>query len=220
MVEQRIYIPYATDNWLVWVRLPPGVPNFYDKYKMQTLCKERILPFYELKQTYIDKIYQIDLSAEIDATTIVNSVYKFKEQYPMSNTSNILSWHSDYNTHEKTRDFDTLINVIENKLTLIEKTRPGFVNKFLDCWVAIYNKTESAQWHNHCQDFDNTFGWAVVYYAKAEKNAAPILFKNLEIVPKTNMLLVFPSRAYHMVRPSVSNLERIVFAGNLNAVNI
>ena len=29
MVEQRIYIPYATDNWLVWVRIPPGVPNFY-----------------------------------------------------------------------------------------------------------------------------------------------------------------------------------------------
>ena len=28
MVEQRIYIPYATDNWLVWVRLPPGVPSF------------------------------------------------------------------------------------------------------------------------------------------------------------------------------------------------
>jgi hypothetical protein len=26
MVEQRIYIPYATDNWLVWVRLPPEVP--------------------------------------------------------------------------------------------------------------------------------------------------------------------------------------------------
>ena len=27
MVEQRIYIPYATDNWLVWVRIPPGVPK-------------------------------------------------------------------------------------------------------------------------------------------------------------------------------------------------
>ena len=26
MVEQRIYIPYATDNWLVWVRIPAGVP--------------------------------------------------------------------------------------------------------------------------------------------------------------------------------------------------
>ena len=29
MVEQRIYIPYATDNWLVWVRIPPGVPILF-----------------------------------------------------------------------------------------------------------------------------------------------------------------------------------------------
>ena len=26
MVEQRIYIPYATDNWLVLVRIQVGVP--------------------------------------------------------------------------------------------------------------------------------------------------------------------------------------------------
>ena len=27
MVKQRIYIPCATDNWPMWVRLPPGGPN-------------------------------------------------------------------------------------------------------------------------------------------------------------------------------------------------
>ena len=186
---------------------------------MQMPLKEKILPSYELKQIYTDKIYQIDLSSEIDANTIVNSIYKFKENYPISNSSNILSWHSNWDTHKRTTDFDILVTTIENKLKLIEETRPGFVNKVLDSWVAIYNKTESALWHNHCNEFDNN-GWAVVYYAKAEKNAAPILFKNLEIVPKTNMLLVFPARAYHMVRESSSNIERIIFSANLNIVNI
>jgi hypothetical protein len=28
-VKQRIYIPCATDNWPMWVRLPPGVPVMY-----------------------------------------------------------------------------------------------------------------------------------------------------------------------------------------------
>ena len=41
MVEQRIYIPYATDNWLVWVRIPAGVP--INPVYSFTLFKERPL---------------------------------------------------------------------------------------------------------------------------------------------------------------------------------
>ena len=192
--------------------------NHIDKLKSKlSSIKEKILPSYELEQLYKDNIYQLDLSSEIDANTIVNLVYKFKEQYPIPNKSNVFAWHSDYDTHKKTSDFDILINVIENKLKLIADTRPEFINKVLDSWVAIYNKTEYAQWHNHSADYCR---WSVVYYAKAEENCSPIVFKNLEIVPKTNMLLIFPSRTNHMVRKSYSDAERIIFAANLDIMLI
>ena len=196
--------------------------NHIDKLKKKLVSvktTEKILPFYVMEQKYIDKIYKLDLSSEIDSDTIVNLIYKFKEQYPISNTSNLFSWHSDYDTHSKTSDFDTLIVVIENKLKFIEtNNRDGFVNKVLDSWVAIYNKTEYAQWHSHSDNSGSR--WSVVYYAKAEENCAPIVFKDLEIVPKTNMLLIFPARAYHMVRKSHSDIERIIFAANLDIVYV
>jgi hypothetical protein len=193
--------------------------NHVDKLKNKlSNIKEKLLPTFELTNTYIDPIYQFDLSTEIDAGATVNLIFKYKEHYPISNKrSNILSWNSDYDTHKKTTDFDILIKIIENKVKLIEDTRNGFVNKVLDSWVAIYNKTEYAQWHNHS---DTHAKWAAVYYAKAEENCSAIVFKNLEIVPKTNMLLIFPSRMNHMVRKSISDTERIIFAANLNLVSV
>lgn len=194
--------------------------NHIDKLKSKldsVKTTERILPSHEIEQKYIDKIYKLDLSSEIDSNSIVNLIFKYKEQYPISNKSSLKTWHSEYHTHKKTSDFDTLIHVIENKLKLIDDTRDQFVNTVFESWVAIYKRSEYAGWHNHS---DNRFRWSVVYYAKAEENCAPIVFKDLEIVPKTNMLLVFPSRAYHMVRKSQSDIERIIFSANLDILPV
>jgi len=171
-------------------------------------------PAYQIKQSSIEPIYKFDLSLEIDADTIVNHVYNFKEKYPISNTTNIHAWHSHYDTHHKTNDFDELITTIKNKIYLIENfSRPTFTldTVLIDSWVAIYNKTEYTQIHAH-----HWFRWACVYYAKAEEDCAPIVFTGVEIKPKTGMLLLFPGRTKHMVRKSTSDIERIIFAANFD----
>lgn len=171
-------------------------------------------PAYQITQTFVEPIYKFDLSSEIDADTIVNHVYNFKEKYPISNKTNVHAWHSQYDTHYKTNDFDMLISTIQNKLNLIEKIfRPNFKidSVLLDSWVAIYNKTEYTQMHHH-----HKARWASVYYAKAEEHCAPIVFTGLEIKPKTGMLLLFPGRVKHMVRKELSDIERIIFSANFD----
>ena len=188
--------------------------NHIDKLKNKLLSVTKIEPTYEIEQTYSDPIYQFDLSSEISSSDIVKYVYDFKKTYPISRKSTIVAWHSDYDAHEKTTDFNPLIELIQIKVNLIEDNIPGISNKLLDSWVAIYNKSEYTKMHNHAYA-----RWAVVYYAKAEENCAPIVFKDLEIIPKTNMLLVFPGRMQHMVRASTSDVDRIVFAANFDLLN-
>ena len=195
--------------------------SFSDKLKTKISSIEKDLPIepgskpdptYEITQSSIEPIYQFDLSEDIDATTIVNCIYNFKEKYPISNTSNIHAWHSDYDTHRRTKDFDNLIEIIKNKLNLVRGNR-GVLNKdfiILDSWVAIYNKDDRTAWHDH-----GFIKWVAVYYARAEENCSPIVFNNLKIKPKTNMLLLFPGRVRHMVERSSSDIERIIFSAGI-----
>jgi len=176
-------------------------------------------PFAEIKQTHLEKIYKFDLSSEIDANEVVNLIYKFRETVPYSNKgkTNVFAWHSDYLTHKKTSDFDPLIKIIQNKLSLIGPTNnwPCYEVTYpiTESWAGIYNKTEYTVPHAH-----EPVQYAAVYYAKAEENCSPIVFKtldkDLEIVPTTNTLLIFSGRARHYVPRSILDDERIIFAAN------
>ena len=176
-------------------------------------------PFTEVKQTQIEKIYKFDLSSEIDANEVVNLIYKFRETVPYSNKgkTNVFAWHSDYLTHKKTSDFDPLIKIMQNKLSLIGPTNnwPWYEVTYpiTESWAGIYNKTEYTVPHAH-----EPVQYAAVYYAKAEEDCSPIVFKtldkDLEIVPTTNTLLIFSGRAWHYVPKSTSDNERIIFAAN------
>ena len=188
--------------------------NHINKLKNKLLSVTKIEPTYEIEQTYSDPIYQFDLSSEINSSDVVKYVYEFKKNYPISRESSIIAWHSDWDTHKKTTDFNPLIESIQLKVNSIEGHVPEISNKLLHSWVAIYNKSEYTKIHDH-----GHARWSTVYYAKAEAHCAPIVFKDLEIIPKTNMLLIFPGRMKHMVRASASDVDRIVFASNFDLLS-
>ena len=195
--------------------------NYIDKLKskLKSNFKPMADPFTEVTQSHIEKIYKFDLSSEIDANEVVNLIYKFRENFPYSNKgkTNVFAWHSDYFTHIKTSDFDPLIEIIKNKLSSLgKKYQPknyDITYPIADSWVGIYKKNEFTVSHKH-----EPAHYSAVYYAKAEENCSPIVFKNskkdLEIVPTTNTLLIFSSRTWHYVPKSTSDDDRIIFAAN------
>ena len=198
--------------------------NHIDKLKsklasVKSNFKHIAEPFTEVKQPQVEKIYKFDLSSEIDANEVVNLIYKFRETVPYSNKgkTNVFAWHSDYFTHIKTSDFDPLIKIIQEKLNSVGPTykfpRYEVTYPILESWAGIYKKTEYTIPHAH-----GDVQYAVVYYAKAEEDCSPIVFKtldkDLEIVPTTNTLLIFSGRVLHYVPKSTSDNERIIFAAN------
>ena len=176
-------------------------------------------PWATIKQVQDEKIYKFDLSSEIDANEVVNLIYKFRENVPYSNEgkTNVFAWHSNFDTHKKTSDFDSLIKIMQDKLSLIGPTHnwPWYEVTYpiLESWAGIYKKTEFTVPHTH-----EPVNYAAVYYAKANRNCSPIVFKtlnkDLEIVPTTGTLLIFSGRANHYVPRSILDDERIMFAAN------
>ena len=198
--------------------------NYIDKLKsklsyIKSNFKPIAKPFTEVIQTQVEKIYKFDLSSEIDANEVVNLIYKFRETVPYSNEgkTTVFAWHSDFDTHKKTSNFDPLIKIIQEKLNSVGPTYmwPEYEVAYpiLESWAGIYKKTEYTMPHIH-----GPMQYAAVYYAKAEEKCSPIVFKNskkdLEIVPTTNTLLIFSGRAWHYVPKSTSDDERIMFAAN------
>ena len=176
-------------------------------------------PFTEVTQSQVEKIYKFDLSSEIDANEVVNLIYKFRETVPYSNKgkTNVFAWHSDFFTHTKTSDFDPLIKIIQEKLNSVGPennwARYEVTYPITESWAGIYKKTEYTVPHSH-----GHMHYAAVYYAKAEEDCSPIVFKtldkDLEIATTTNTLLIFSGRAWHYVPKSTSDNERIIFAAN------
>ena len=164
-------------------------------------------------------IFEFDLSNDIDASNIVNKIYQFKKQYPISNNSNVHAWHSGYDTHKITDDFINLINVIEQRVNLTTKLNPyvsgNMFAKVAESWAITYDKDDYTNWHNH-----GIYNYSAVYYASASEDSAPLIFKKskdqlLEIKPKTNKLVIFPGYANHMVPKINNDGKRICFSANL-----
>lgn len=78
-------------------------------------------------------------------------------------------------------------------------------------WMMKYKKGDFAKPHNH---FPNDL--SCVYYAKVDKDCAPIIFENdIEIKPKKNLLIIFPSLLLHEV--PLTNGQRTAISMNFRA---
>lgn len=84
-----------------------------------------------------------------------------------------------------------------------------------DMWGLIYNKGDHAEEHDHY--IDNLYSF--IYYVKASKKSAPLVFTDAfpfhkKIKPENGMLIIFPSYMRHKVPVQKYEEERIVVAGN------
>ena len=182
-------------------------------------------PALTITQDIESNVFEFDLSDEINADQIVELILKFREQFPVSNTSNVNAWHSGYRTHEQTTVFDSLIKVIEQRVDLVMRSDNNHVlkdfkmqPKVVDSWAIIYEKNDYTKWHNH-----TPANYSVVYYARADENTAPLVFKktqenSIEVKPKTNMLVVFQGYTNHMVPKLDKEDQRICFSANLHLI--
>ena len=83
-------------------------------------------------------------------------------------------------------------------------------------WGVSYKKGDHTIFHDHSP---STFSFS--YYVRTSKESSPLIFSDIdyELLPKENDLIIFPSHLKHGVPSQISDSERIVISGNINAMN-
>jgi len=84
-----------------------------------------------------------------------------------------------------------------------------------DMWGAVYNKNDYAIKHNH--GLTHT---SFCYYVEAPENCSPLIFDDtdIEVQPKTGMLVTFNADLFHSVPISEMDKKRIVISGNFDII--
>jgi Putative 2OG-Fe(II) oxygenase len=191
--------------------------NPAEKIKNKMARQASLIPTtYIVEPKVLTKVDVYDLNLDISPEQITNSILNFRTEHETSNASNVKAWHSDWYTHHKTKDFDTLIKIVEDRILKSVSTQISKINtvECVESWAMIYKKGDSAVFHKHS---DQTY--AAVYYAKVEDNASPIIFdNNLSVTPKLGTLVCFPGWLWHHVPEIIDDQERICMAFNLNCL--
>jgi len=167
-------------------------PKFYTKF-------EKDIP-----------IYQFDLSKDLDHVEIVKNILDIQKELPISRTSSIHAWHTEYYTLMETKKFSRLAEIVEEKVKGIDAYFEWEL-KVYEYWAIVYKKFDHTDFHDH-----GVAALSWVYYAQTYEDSPPLIFKDgLSIQPKDGMLIMFPSYVDHGVPKSKSEKERIVISGNL-----
>jgi hypothetical protein len=157
------------------------------------------------------KINVFDLRDEIDSDVIANTVLEFRSEFPESNSSNVIGWHSGYFAHKQTDKFDNLISIVEEKAKSIIND-PDFNVSVVQTWAIVYEKNDAAVRHNHSDTL-----YSAVYYASTKPNSSPLKFDcGLSISPEPGMLVIFPGWLFHEVPAMRFQHQRIAVAFNIN----
>ena len=92
-----------------------------------------------------------------------------------------------------------------------EQIDPVFDLKLKELWGQYYKKGDYQITHFHHPN-----AWSFVYFVKAPKGSAPLLFtsSNKKIVPKSGMVAVFPSWLEHRVPKHKSEEIRSIVSGD------
>lgn len=97
-----------------------------------------------------------------------------------------------------------------------ENGEPNDVPLYIqETWGLIYGKGHRCDIHTHWPSL-----WSYTYCVKANKCCAPLRFptamQELDIVPETGQLILFPAWIMHEVHEHICDHERIMISGNLD----
>tara|TARA_A100001201_G_scaffold34610_1_gene36810 strand:- start:17 stop:580 length:564 start_codon:yes stop_codon:yes gene_type:complete len=144
--------------------------------------------------------------------SIKERIIQYRKEHPKSNESNVKAWHSFYGTHRHTNYFDDINRRITSECDIILNKFNHTKDRLIlhDMWMNIYHKGDRTLLHNHFPG-----DYSCCYYVDIEENSSPIKFPpKLEILPKNDMLVIFPGIVFHEVLPT--NGKRIMIAMNLD----
>lgn len=167
----------------------------YNEHIVKSLTKISTFTL-NLPQSYLDEC--------------VNEIYKIGDK--QNNSTNVKALMTSYHIWEDSLVFSKLLSTIKSTLTelLFRQNKDKYKITLGNAWGSIYKKGEFAVPHHH-----EPFHYSFVFYLKANHNSSPLNFvdSNLNIVPKENLLIFFPSYVTHQVLPNEDN-ERVMIAGN------
>jgi hypothetical protein len=111
--------------------------------------------------------------------------------------------------------------IADQALDLAKRNNPHPINmQMADCWGGFYTKGQHIIEHDHWP-----YLWSWIYYVKCCDDCTPLVFDNglgeqqpLELTPKEDNMVMFPSLISHSVPPHGCNHDRIVIAGNISFV--
>ncbi len=183
------------------------------KNKLAIQASKKPVTYY-IEPKIRSRINVFDISNDIDAKFVEQSILDYKDKFPISNQSNVQAWHSNWHIHHDTNAFDNLIKVVEDRvLNSLDQTNLRLV-ECVESWAIVYRKGNKTHRHKHSDQ-----QYSAVYYAKAEKNATPLRFDDfLSITPKTGTLICFPGWLWHTVPELENDEERICMSFNLNCI--
>ena len=143
---------------------------------------------------------------------IVGTIESFGDE--QKRTTNVKADVTSWNTHQKTKAFQPLINqlnVLYPKYSIQE------------LWGCTYQQGDFTQSHNH-SGFDLAFAW----FVDSCSHCSPLVFPNFErpwlpplavIKPLQGNLVVFSGKEIHYVSPHTCPHHRMVVSGNLGLIN-
>ena len=139
---------------------------------------------------------------------------EFRNQFPLSNNSNVHAWHSDYDSHKQSKIFQPVLDKVLLMCYDISKQyyntpiQDPFCYEVDDLWLAMYEKNDETLLHGH---FPATF--SACYYVEVEDDCSPITFDGLSIQPENGMLLIWIGLMKHKVEPT--NKKRTCICMNI-----
>jgi len=169
--------------------------------------------------TYTFPIYKFDLSKVLDANDIVQLTYDYQQKNPAGDRySTVHGWFSGYFSHQNHDDprKEKLISLIEERTERIinQGMNKNVKARVFNFWYNILKKGGFIEKHDHMSG--NLDQYSCVYYAKTTPEMPPIIFEDIyKILPKTNMLLIWPSQLRHSVDTLEIDEDRITISANM-----
>ena len=149
--------------------------------------------------------------SQTETNDIKEKIKSYRDRYPESNESNVKAWHSNWRTDLIDNSFEDINNriVFECENLISNQTQKNVELKLCDMWINMYQKGDYSQEHCHYP-----FNFSCCYYIDIEKNASPLEFPHLKVIPENDLLVLFPGSLKHKVAPT--NGERVLISMNLN----
>lgn len=166
----------------------------YNEYIVKSMAKISTF-LLDFPQSYLDEC--------------VNEIYRIGDK--QNNSTNVKALMTSYHIWEDSLVFSKLLSTIKSNMKEILSNREDkYTITLSNAWGSIYKEGEFAIPHHH-----EPFHYSFVFYLKTNLTSSPLNFidSNLNIQPKDNLLVLFPSYVMHQVQPNIDP-ERVMIAGN------